>query len=241
MPDPLGKDNIQKTVNYSIIVPVYNEEESLKPLFTEILSVMTPLNQPYEIVFVDDCSSDASPEIMKDFQQRLPEVVRIIWLENRSGQTFALRKGLDSSTGQIAITLDADLQNDPADIPKLLEKLKEGNDCVCGWRKSRQDTPLKAGLSKFGNVLQRLFTGMTIHDVSCTLRAYKRHCVSKIALNWEGQHRFIPLSLSLQGYKINEIVSNHRKRQFGTTKYSHKRIFRVIGDFFRVLKTKGTK
>jgi hypothetical protein len=98
---------------------------------------------------------------------------------------------------------------------------------------------LKAGLSKFGNIMQRLFTGMKIHDVSCTLRAYRRECVGKIALNWEGQHRFMPLSLSLQGYKLDEIESHHRKRKFGTTKYSHKRIFRVIGDFFRMLKTKG--
>lgn len=228
-------------IQISVVVPVYNEEESLKPLFAEILTVLTPLNQPYELIFVDDCSSDASPEIMRDFQQHLPEVVRIMRLDQRSGQTYALRKGLDAAKGLIAVTLDADLQNDPADIPRLLSKLREGNDCVCGWRKSRQDTPLKAGLSKFGNVLQRKFTGMTIHDVSCTLRAYRRDCIEKIALNWEGQHRFIPLSLSLQGFKVQEIVSNHRKRRYGTTKYSHKRIFRVIVDFFRVLRTKGVK
>jgi len=143
--------------------------------------------------------------------------------------------------GNVAVTLDADLQNDPADIPKLLKKMEEGYDCVCGWRKSRQDTLLKAGLSKFGNIMQRLLTGMRIHDVSCTLRAYRKECVPDIALNWEGQHRFIPLSLSLQGYKIGEIVSNHRKRQFGSTKYSHKRIFRVVSDFFKILKTKGKK
>lgn len=241
MSESLLNEKKQEVLSFSIVIPVYNEEESLRPLFAEILSVMTPLNKNYEIVFVDDCSSDSSPEIMNEFQKQLPEVVKIIRLQNRSGQTYALRKGLDQSTGQIAVTLDADLQNDPADIPRLLEKVSEGYDCVCGWRKSRQDTPLKAGLSKFGNVLQRLFTGMSIHDVSCTLRAYKRHCVGKIALNWEGQHRFIPLSLSLQGYKVNEIVSNHRKRKYGVTKYSHKRIFRVMIDFFRVLKTKGTK
>ncbi|MGE0268392.1 MAG: glycosyltransferase family 2 protein [Candidatus Omnitrophota bacterium] len=241
MSESLLNEKKQELLSFSIVIPVYNEEESLKPLFAEILSVMTPLNQYYEIVFVDDCSSDGSSEIMNEFQQKIPEVVKILRLEKRSGQTYALRKGLDRSRGQIVMTLDADLQNDPMDIPKLLDKIAEGYDCVCGWRKSRQDTPLKAGLSKLGNVLQRLFTGMTIHDVSCTLRAYKRPCIAKIALNWEGQHRFIPLSLSLQGYKVNEIISNHRKRQYGSTKYSHKRIFRVMIDFFRVLKTKGTK
>lgn len=232
----------EKILDYSIVVPVYNEEESLKPLFSELLKVMVPLNKPYEIVFVNDCSSDQSPAIMAEFEKEFPEVVRVIHLPERSGQTFGLRKGLDASKGAIAMTLDADLQNDPADIPKMLEEMNEGNyDCVCGWRKARQDTLLKAGLSKFGNVMQRTFSGMKIHDVSCTLRIYKRECVDKIALNWEGQHRFIPLSLSLQGYRVGEIVSNHRLRQFGSTKYSHKRIFRVVTDFFKVLKARGKK
>lgn len=228
-------------VNYSVVVPVYNEEGSLKELFAEILHVMTALNKPYEVVFVDDASNDGSPALLKEFKSQLPEVVQIVVLQQRSGQTHALRKGLDAARGEVAFTLDADLQNDPADIPKILAKLREGYDCVCGWRKSRQDTWLKARLSKFGNVLQRLFTGLTIHDVSCTLRGYRKDCVSKIALNWEGQHRFIPLSLSLQGYKVAEIVSNHRLRRYGKTKYSHKRIFRVVADFFRVLASRGKK
>lgn len=228
-----------KSIAYSIVIPVYNEEGSLRDLFQEILTVMTPLNALYEIVFVDDCSNDTSPQLLKDFQSALPEIVVIITLPQRSGQTYALRQGLDKAKGNIMVTLDADLQNDPADMPRLFEKIALGNDCVCGWRKARQDTPLKAGMSKFGNVMQRLFTGMKIHDVSCTLRAYRRDCVPRIALNWEGQHRFIPLSLSLQGYKVDEIVSNHRKRIYGYTKYSHKRVFRVVTDFFKMLKTKG--
>ena len=171
----------EKNMDYSIVIPVYNEEESLKPLFSEILQVMTPLNKAYEIIFVDDCSSDQSQEIMENFKSEFPEVVHIVRLPERSGQTFALRKGLDAASGEVSATLDADLQNDPADIPKMLEEMARGDyDCVCGWRLSRQDTPLKAGLSKFGNVLQRLFTGLKIHDVSCTLRIYKKHCVSKI-------------------------------------------------------------
>ena len=229
----------EKPIKYSIVIPVYNEEGSLKPLFTELVAVMTPINKSYEIVFVNDCSSDQSLPIMENFQKEFPEVVRIVDLDKRSGQTLGLRKGFDASKGEIAVTLDADLQNDPADIPKMLKKMEEGFDCICGWRKARQDTPLKAILSKMGNILQRLFTGMKIHDVSCTLRIYKRICIDKIALNWEGQHRFIPLSLFLQGYRIGEVVSNHRLRKFGKTKYSHKRIFRVIGDFFKVLKAKG--
>jgi len=229
-----------RSIQYSIVIPVFNEEGSLRDLFQEILTVMTPLNALYEIVFVDDRSDDETPKILKEFQLVLPEIVVIITLPQRSGQTYALRQGLDKAKGEIVMTLDADLQNDPADMPRLIEKMKQGGfDCVCGWRKARQDTPLKAGMSKFGNVMQRAFTGMKIHDVSCTLRAYRHDCVPRIALNWEGQHRFIPLSLSLQGYKVDEIVSNHRKRIYGQTKYSHKRVFRVVTDFFKVLKTKG--
>jgi len=227
-------------VNYSIVVPIYNEEESIPPLFEELNKALSAF-KPFEIVFVDDCSSDESPAIMANLEKTNPNVVRVFTLKERSGQTHALRRGLDATQGAFAVTLDADLQNDPADIPRLIDKMKEGYDCVCGWRKSRQDTLLKAGLSKFGNVMQRLFTGMKIHDVSCTLRLYKKECVSKIALNWEGQHRFIPLSLSLQGHKIGEIESNHRLRKFGTTKYSHKRVFRVVVDFFRVLAARGKK
>jgi glycosyltransferase involved in cell wall biosynthesis len=226
---------------YSVVVPVYNEEESIQPLWKDLQGVLSQLAKPYEIIFVNDCSSDKSSTILESLAGQFPGIIRNIHLSTRSGQTHAMQEGLKASSGNYVITLDADLQNDPADIPKMLEKMREGYDCVCGWRKSRQDTPLKACLSKFGNVLQRLLTGLSIHDVSCTLRIYKRHCVSAVPLNWEGQHRFIPLALSLQGYKIGEIVSNHRKRSFGVTKYSHKRIFRVVGDFFRILASGGKK
>ena len=228
-----------RPVEYSIILPVHNEEESLKPLFEEILHVMTPLNRPYEVIFVNDGSSDRSLEIIEGFRNHFPEVVRVINLSARSGQTYGLKRGLDAAKGEIAITLDADMQNDPADIPIMLKKMQEGYDCVCGWRKARQDTILKAGISKCGNIFQRLFTGVKIHDLSCTLRIYNRDCIDKIALNWEGQHRFIPLSLSLQGYRVGEVVSNHRLRKYGATKYSHKKMFRVVKDFFKLLKTKG--
>lgn len=229
----------EKKTLYSIVVPVYNEEESLKDLFGELLTVMTALAQPYEIIFTDDCSSDKTPQLLSEFQSHLPEVVRIKKLARRSGQSHAMQEGLAQARGEVVVTLDADLQNDPADIPRLFEKMKEGYDCVCGWRKSRQDTLLKAGLSKFGNICQRVFTGLAIHDVSCTLRAYKRKCVPDIPLNWEGAHRFIPLNLSLRGYNIGEIVSNHRVRRYGKSKYTHKRVFRVVSDFFKIILTKG--
>ena len=223
---------------YSLVIPVYNEEESLRELLSETLEAMTGYT-PYEIIFVDDCSSDQSPQIFKNFSQSFPQIVRVIRLNERSGQTFALRRGIEEAQGDIIITLDADLQNHPADIPRLLEKINEGYDCACGWRKARQDTLLKAGLSKFGNLLQRLLTGLKIHDVSCTLRAYRKESLRKINLTWEGQHRFIPLMLTLQGCRAGEIISNHRKRKYGVTKYSHRRIFRVVSDFSKIIKSRG--
>lgn len=225
----------EKVIEYSVVVPVYNEEESLKPLLSEILQAMTSLGCAYEIIFVNDGSCDGSSAVLREFELEVPELVRVISLLERGGQTHALRKGLEASRGRVVITLDADLQNDPADISKLLAKMAQGYDCVCGWRKDREDTPLKAGLSKLGNILQRLLTGMKIHDVSCTLRAYRRECLDKIILDWEGRHRFIPLSLSLQGCRVDEIVSHHRGRKFGRSKYGHRRIFRVVRDFFKVL------
>ena len=239
MSDPESRENRVKKVICSVIFPVYNEEESLEPLLSEVLTVMSGLNKPYEIIFVDDSSSDDSPRILSRLRDELPEIIRIVTLPERSGQTKALRVGLDKARGEVAVTLDADLQNDPADIPALLQKLEEGFDCVCGWRRDRQDTLVKAALSKLGNILQRIFTRLTIHDVSCTLRAYRQECIARIPLNWEGQHRFIPLCLSLQGFKVGEIESHHRARRFGATKYSHKRIFRVVTDFFRILKAGG--
>lgn len=230
----------QHSSKISFVVPVYNEEESLNPLFDELLKVGNSIGS-FECVFVNDCSNDRSKEIINGFKKQYADLVQTIHLDQRSGQTFAMRQGIDRTKGSVICTLDADLQNDPNDIPRMMDKLKENYDCVCGWRKNRQDKPIKAFFSKFGNILQRSITGLTIHDVSCTLRVFNRNVADKIALNREGQHRFIPLSLALQGYKVGEIVSNHRQRQYGYTKYSHKRFVNVVLDFFRMLKSKGKK
>ncbi len=222
---------------FSVVIPIHNEEDSLALLLNELHNVFKSLTPDFEIIVVNDCSTDRSTEILKNWETS--QKVKVIHLTQRSGQTHALKRGIEQAQGDHVITMDGDLQNDPHDIPRMIEKMHQGYDCVCGWRKSRQDTWLKARLSKLGNVLQRWLTGLSIHDVSCTLRIYKRECALRIPLNWEGQHRFIPLSLSLQGYKIGEVVSNHRERKFGKTKYSHKRIFKVMMDFFKILKTRG--
>jgi glycosyltransferase involved in cell wall biosynthesis len=229
----------KQSLIYSIVVPVHNEAPSLPQLFSELLQEFASLKGGYEIIFVDDGSSDRSLSILQEFQSQFPEAVHIIRMENRQGQSCALKQGFQAARGEIIISLDADLQNDPTDIPKLLAKLEEGYDCVCGWRKARQDSFLKAVLSKLGNILQRCFTGLKIHDLSCTLRAYRSPCVSHLHLKTEGSHRFIPLDLFYQGYKVAEIVSHHRDRKFGHSKYSHKRIFRVIKEFFQIIQNKG--
>ena len=226
---------------YSFVIPIHNEEGSISVLFEEIQSVMNSIGADYEVVFVNDGSTDSSDEIITQLSESNPGIISPVVLSERKGQTFAMNEGVKGSKGDFVITMDADLQNDPGDIVEMVKKMEEGYDCVCGWRKARQDTVLKAGLSKFGNILQRLISGLRIHDVSCTLRIYTRECANKIPLNWEGQHRFIPLCLSLQGFNIGEVVSNHRQRKFGYTKYSHKRIFRVMVDFFKILKAKGRK
>lgn len=225
-------------LEYSVVIPVYNEKDSLRVLWEELQGVFDKLGS-CEFIFVDDGSSDGSGQFLDELARRYAGRVRVIHVPQRAGQSAAMKTGLGQAAGRIVFTLDADLQNNPADIPRLLEKMKEGYDVVCGWRKDRSDKPLKTFLSKLGNILQRTLTGLTVHDVSCTLRAYKRECLEKVALSREGMHRFIPLSLSLQGCQIGEIVAHHRERSFGVTKYSHKRIFSVIVDFFRVLFSRG--
>ncbi len=220
---------------YSIIIPVYNEEKSLKTLYAEIEEAMAALEGEFETIFVDDGSSDSSREVIQEMLASRPGRLRLIPLEQHRGQTHALAAGLEAGTGDIVVTLDADLQNDPRDIPRLVKKMDEGADVVCGWRRSRQDKFLKTALSRAGNFVQRSLTGLAIHDVACTLRAYKRHCIPAIALKTEGEHRFIPLSLFLQGYKIAEVVSHHRPRKYGQGKYRHKRIFKVIVDFLKLI------
>ncbi len=221
--------------DYSIVVPVHNEAESLPILWNELKREMEKLTQSYEVIFVDDGSSDRSLEFLADLQNSFPQEVQVIRLAQRRGQTFALKEGLSRIRGKIAMTLDADLQNDPADIPRLLEKMEEGYDVVCGWRRVRMDEPLKRTFSQLANILQRQMTGVPVHDLSCTLRIYKRECLNDVSLTWDGQHRFIPLILFRRGYKIAEVVSNHRKRFYGTSKYRHRRIPQVVLHFFKIL------
>lgn len=226
-------------MHFSVVVPVYDEQDSLPLLYGELVTVLERLGRSFELIFVDDSSQDHSPQVLSRLREQRPDIVRVIRLSQHCGQTRAMREGLQEARGEVVITLDADLQNDPADIPVLAAKLQGEWDVVCGWRKLRQDKRLKALLSRTGNVFLRLMSGLKIHDVSCTLRAYRRDCVKDIPLAREGQHRFIPLSLFLQGYRVSEILCHHRPRRFGDSKYGHRRVFKVLIDLIRILAAKG--
>ena len=216
----------------SIVIPVYDEEESLPELYRSLKEVLEALGASYEIIFVDDGSRDSSLLILEDIQAADDKVVVISFRRN-FGQTAALAAGFDYAKGDIVITMDADLQNDPADIPKLLEKINE-YDVVSGWRKERKDPFLSRKLpSMIANWLISVVTGVYLHDYGCTLKAYRADVVKNIRL-YGDMHRFIPALASWVGAEITEVETRHNPRRFGTSKYGISRTLRVILDLITV-------
>jgi len=221
------------SVELSIVIPAYNEEESVVPCYWEVIEALKPLGKSYEIIFVDDGSTDSTFEKLNELS-KTDSRLRVLKLRKNFGQSAALRAGFDHAEGRYIITMDADLQNDPHDIPLLLQKLEsEDFDVVCGWRYSRKDTFSKKVYSKFANYLRKKLTHEQIHDSGCTLRAYKKECVNNLELYGE-LHRYIPAMLGWKGYRIGEIKINHRERQYGKTKYNWKRLFRGFLDLLVV-------
>jgi len=216
----------------SIVIPVYEEEESLPHLYRSIKEVMDPLKRRYEIVFVDDGSKDGTFKALEAFQKKDPAVVVVSFRRN-FGQTAAMAAGFEYAQGDIIVTMDADLQNDPADIPKLLEQMK-GHDVVSGWRKKRQDKFISRRLpSMLANGLISKVTGVRLHDYGCTLKAYRKEVIKNVRLYGE-MHRFIPAIASWVGASITEVETNHRARKFGKSKYGISRTIRVILDLITV-------
>ena len=208
-------------VKLSIILPVYNEEKNLNLLYNELNKVLKSIGNDYEILFVDDNSKDNSLNVLNKLSNLNPKV-KIIKFRKNFGQTAALDAGIKNSKGEIIITMDSDLQNDPRDIPKLINKINEGYDVVSGWRYNRRDSFSKKFISKGANLLRKLIIKDSIQDSGCTLKAYKRECFENTKLYGE-MHRFIPALLGLKGFKIGEIKVNHRERKFGKTNYNMKR------------------
>ncbi|MEW6180677.1 MAG: glycosyltransferase family 2 protein [Chloroflexota bacterium] len=221
-------------MDLSVIIPVYNEEESLPLLHQAVHQALDALNLSWEMVLVDDGSRDASPRIIEELHQADPEHVRGILLRRNFGQTAAIAAGIDHSCGDLVVLLDADLQNDPADIPAMLEKLNEGYDVVSGWRVNRQDHYLTRTLpSRIANWLISTTTGVHLHDYGCTLKAYRREVITGFKLYGE-MHRFIPVYAYSVGAKILEVPVHHHPRRFGKAKYGLERTIKVILDLITV-------
>lgn len=218
-----------RIASVSIVVPIYNEEGSIPHLYTAIKKVVPVLARPCEIVFVDDGSRDGSLGVLLEIR-REDRRVRVVQFKRNAGQTAAMAAGFDHARGEIVITLDADMQNDPADIPRMVAELRRGFDVVAGWRKERHDGFVLRRLpSILANRLIAWVTGVAIHDTGCTLKAFRREVVQNLPIYAE-QHRFLPAMSAGSGARVSELVVNHRPRRFGRSKYGIGRATRVLLD-----------
>lgn len=218
----------------SIIVPVYNEEESLTLLFSEIEKAVAPLNLPWELILVDDGSKDNSLQKIREIVDANPDKASAVVLRRNFGQTAAIAAGIDQTCGDVIVMLDADLQNDPADIPAMIGKIQEGYDVVSGWRYNRHDNFITRTLpSQIANWLISRVTRVKLHDYGCTLKAYRREVITGFRLYGE-MHRFIPVYAKSFGARITEVKVHHHPRKFGKAKYGLERTFKVILDLFTV-------
>ncbi len=224
---------MQAEIALSVVVPLFNEAESLASLVQQLLSALRPLNLPFELVLVDDGSRDGTCEALQRLSGEIPELVAVL-LRRNYGQTAAMAAGFDASRGQVIVTLDGDLQNDPADIPLLLSKLAEGYDLVSGWRHQRQDSRLSRLVpSLLANRLIARVTGVALNDYGCSLKAYRREVVEDMNLYGE-LHRFLPALAFIEGARIAEVRVQHHRRRFGRSHYGIDRTFRVLMDLLTV-------
>ena len=224
---------MRRAPDISVVIPVYNEEESLATLQAEIVRALEPFGRAFEVVYVDDRSADRSLAILLELQRK-DRRIRVVGLRARSGQTAAMAAGFDHARGEVVVTLDGDLQNDPADIPALVLALEQGADVVAGWRKARQDGYLLRRLPSIAaNRLIALVSGVSVHDTGCTLKAFRREVVERLPIYAE-QHRFLPVLSAGSGARVAEVVVNHRPRRFGKSKYGISRATRVLVDLLVV-------
>lgn len=224
----------QDTPYISVVIPLYNEEENLPILNTSLLEVLKKLDRPFEIIYVDDGSNDRTFALLRSICVSTPQIKAIRFRRN-FGQTAAMSAGFNYARGEIIVTMDGDLQNDPADIPLLLSKLDEGYDIVNGWRKARKDKLFSRKIpSMLANMIIGRTTGVRLHDYGCSLKAYRAEVIKNIPL-YGDLHRFIPALASIYGARITEIPVTHHPRRHGKSKYTLSRTFRVIMDLITVL------
>jgi glycosyltransferase involved in cell wall biosynthesis len=227
------KAQANQPVQISVIVPVFNEADTLTELFENLRNEMGRLGRPWEILFINDGSTDGSEEILNELADQDPRI-RVIHFRRNFGQTAAMMAGFDFAGGDILIPIDGDGQNDPADIGKMLQRLEQGYDVVSGWRKDRQDNFIQRNLpSILANRLISAVSGVQLHDFGCSLKAYKRTVVDGIRLYGE-MHRFLPIYASWHGAKITEVVVNHHPRRAGRSKYGLERVAKVLLDLLVV-------
>ena len=225
--------NNKNNIDLSVVIPIYNEEENIDLLYKSLGAVLSKLNSSYEVILIDDGSTDSTYEKLKEINKKNKNV-KIIKFRKNFGQTPATRAGFDYCKGNIIITLDADLQNDPNDIPKILKKMEEGYDIVSGWRKNRKDKIISRKIpSRAANKLISLLFGVRLHDYGCTLKAYKKEVIQNIELYGE-MHRYIPALASWMGIKVAEVPVKHHSRKFGRAKYGISRTVRVVVDIITI-------
>src|SRR3954464_397534 len=235
---PILMDSAQKNIDkdkpeLSLFLPVLDEEENLREMHAKIAAALDALGKPAEVVFVDDGSTDGSLRILKEIAAE-DDRVRVISLRRNYGQTAAMSAGIDAAKGDILIPMDADLQNDPADIARLLKKLDEGYDVVSGWRKNRQDKLISRKIpSQIANKIISWIGGVPLHDYGCSLKAYRRDVLKDVKLYGE-MHRFIPIYASWAGARVTEIPVDHRARHAGKSKYGLSRTLKVVLDLMVV-------
>ncbi len=218
----------------SVVIPVYNEADNVKILAFRVLDVLSTLGMPYEIIFIDDGSGDGTDRVLRSLSEKYPNVKAIRFRRN-FGQTAALAAGFQYAKGEIIVTMDGDLQNDPLDIPKILEKIEEGYDVVSGWRKDRQDDFIRKTLpSRIANRLISAVSGVRLHDYGCSLKAYRSDIAKTLPLYGE-MHRFIPALAGIEGARIAELPVAHHPRRFGKSKYNLSKTFRVVLDLMTVV------
>lgn len=217
----------------SILIPVYNEVDSILPLFENLMKVLKRIGRPYEVIFIDDGSTDGTLEALVDLNRKSPNI-KIISFTRNFGQTAALSAGIDSCNGDIIIPMDGDLQNDPENILLLLQKIEEGYDVVSGWRKDRKDPFLTRRIpSKLANKIISFIGGVRLHDYGCTMKAYRKDILKNIRLYGE-MHRFIPIYAKWVGAHVTEIPVLHLPRRYGSSKYGMSRVFKVVLDLMVV-------
>jgi glycosyltransferase involved in cell wall biosynthesis len=217
----------------SIIVPLYNEEESLQPLVNEIRKTLKPLNVSYEVLLIDDGSNDKSLSLIKEIA-RTDNRFKFISFRKNYGKSAALQVGFKNAAGDVIITMDADLQDDPSEIANLIKKLEEGYDLCSGWKKQRFDPLIKKYSSRFFNYVTRIISGIKIHDFNCGLKAYRADVVKNIKVYGE-LHRYIPVLAKWQGFSVTEVVVKHHPRRYGKTKFGISRFFKGFIDLITVV------